>query len=80
MADHGDTDWKSIRVLSPSSTTFTLYNLQPNKEYEFQVYSKNDLGEGVPSPVVRAKTKSEFLFAQLVAFNLIAIRINLRKT
>jgi len=59
MADHGDSDWKSIRVYPEGSTTFTLYNLAPNTFYEFQVYSRNILGEGLPSPIIRAKTKDE---------------------
>ncbi|RWS31959.1 protein turtle-like protein [Leptotrombidium deliense] len=57
MADQGESDWKTIRVYPEGSTTFTLYNLQQDTEYEFQVYSRNILGEGLPSPIVRAKTK-----------------------
>ncbi|KAI1287486.1 Protein turtle [Halotydeus destructor] len=56
MAEQGDSDWKTIR--SPDGfTTFTLYNLQQDTEYEFQVYSRNILGDGLPSPIVRASTK-----------------------
>ncbi|XP_015783497.1 protein turtle isoform X3 [Tetranychus urticae] len=57
MVDTGDTNWKTIRVYPEGSTTFTLYYLQPDTEYEFQVYSRNILGEGLPSLVVKAKTK-----------------------
>lgn len=60
MADQGDSDWKTIRVYPEGSTTFTLYNLQQDTEYEFQVYSRNILGDGLPSPVVRSQTKREF--------------------
>lgn len=53
-----DADWKTIKVYPEGSTTFTLYNLQQDTEYEFQVYSRNILGDGLPSPVIRARTKA----------------------
>lgn len=56
--DQSESDWKTIR--SPEGfTTFTLYNLQQDTEYEFQVYSRNILGDGLPSPIIKAKTKRE---------------------
>lgn len=61
MTIAGDSDWKSIRVYPEGSTTFTLYNLVANTFYEFQVYSRNILGEGLPSQVIRAKTKGNFI-------------------
>lgn len=63
MADSGDSDWKSIRVYPEGSTTFTLYNLVSNTYYEFQVYSRNILGEGLPSPIIRAKTKGKIVLS-----------------
>ncbi|XP_053203536.1 protein turtle-like isoform X3 [Panonychus citri] len=57
MVDTGDSNWKTIRVYPEGSTTFTLYYLQPDTEYEFQVYSRNLLGEGLPSSIVKARTK-----------------------
>ena len=53
-----DADWKTIKVYPEGSTTFTLYNLQQDTEYEFQVYSRNILGDGLPSPIIRARTKA----------------------
>ena len=54
-----DSDWKTIRVYPKGSTTFTLYNLRPDSVYEFQVFSRNSLGEGQPSQIVKARTKGE---------------------
>ena len=59
MVDTGDSNWKTIRVYPEGSTTFTLYYLQPDTEYEFQVYSRNLLGEGLPSSIIKAKTKGK---------------------
>lgn len=56
QADTGDY-WKSIRVYPEGSTAFTLFKLEPNSEYEFQVVSRNAIGEGEPSRLVRARTK-----------------------
>ena len=58
ISDQGDAEWKTIRVPPPETTnTFTLYNLQSDNEYEFQVYATNRLGAGQPSPIIRASTK-----------------------
>lgn len=58
ISDQGDAEWKTIRVSQPETTnTFTLYNLQSDNEYEFQVYATNRLGAGQPSPIIRASTK-----------------------
>lgn len=70
VSDQGDTEWKtirvpSIRVSSPEITNkFSLYNLQADTEYEFQVYASNRLGVGDKSPTIRASTKSiaEYFF------------------
>src|SRR5699024_6320645 len=46
-------------VPPPESTNmFTLYNLQADTEYEFQVYASNRLGAGLPTQPIRASTKS----------------------
>ena len=59
ISDQGETEWKTIRVPPPESTnTFTLYNLQADTEYEFQVYASNRLGAGLPTQPIRASTKS----------------------
>lgn len=58
IAEQGNTEWKTIRVPPPETTnTFTLYNLQSDNEYEFQVYAVNRLGAGSPSPIIKASTK-----------------------
>ncbi|XP_035210600.1 protein turtle-like isoform X3 [Stegodyphus dumicola] len=58
LADQGDSDWRTIRVYPDGATTFTVYNLQADTEYDFQVLSRNKLGDGMFSPIIRAKTKS----------------------
>lgn len=63
LADQGDSDWRTIRVYPDGATTFTVYNLQADTEYDFQVLSRNKLGDGMFSPIIRAKTKCKyFLF------------------
>ncbi|GFQ66732.1 protein turtle, partial [Trichonephila clavata] len=57
LADQGDSDWRTIRVYPDGATTFTVYNLQADTEYDFQVLSRNQLGDGMFSPIIRAKTK-----------------------
>ncbi|XP_074597808.1 protein turtle-like isoform X2 [Brevipalpus obovatus] len=56
--DGSDSTWKTIRVYPEGSTAFTLFKLQPDTEYEFQVYSHNTVGDGEGSPIVRARTKA----------------------
>ncbi|XP_067132158.1 protein turtle-like isoform X17 [Centruroides vittatus] len=56
LADQGESDWRTIRVQPDGATAFTIYNLQSEKEYEFQVLSRNILGDGLFSPIIRAKT------------------------
>ncbi|KAG1679580.1 Protein turtle [Nymphon striatum] len=56
FADQGDNAWKKIMV--PGDTTvFTIHSLLQNTKYDFKVQSKNELGEGMSSRVVRATTK-----------------------
>ncbi|XP_054162906.1 protein turtle homolog B-like isoform X2 [Oppia nitens] len=58
LSDSSDSDWKTIRVPPPESlTAFTLYNLQSDAEYDFQVFASNRLGVGMTSPIVRTRTK-----------------------
>ena len=56
LSDQTDSDWKTITIPS-LGTSFTLYNLQPETEYQFQMFSKNLLGTGLPSPIITATTK-----------------------
>lgn len=58
LADQGDSDWRTIKVIPDATTTITLYNLQPESIYDFQVLSKNVLGDGMFSVIVKAKTKT----------------------
>ncbi|KAG8193648.1 hypothetical protein JTE90_024012 [Oedothorax gibbosus] len=58
LADQGVSEWRTVRVIPEGATTVTLYNLQPDTEYEFQVLSRNILGDGLFSPVVKARTKT----------------------
>ncbi len=67
FSDQGDTDWKTIRVPPPESlTAFTLYNLQSDTDYDFQVFSSNRLGVGLASPIVKARTKSKTSFLSIL--------------
>ena len=56
LSDQTDSDWKTITIPS-LGTSFTLYNLQSETEYQFQMFSKNLLGTGLPSPIITAITK-----------------------
>ncbi|GIY31897.1 protein turtle [Caerostris extrusa] len=47
LADQGISEWRTVRVVPEGATTVTLYNLQPDTEYEFQVLSRNILGDGL---------------------------------
>ncbi|CAG2164487.1 unnamed protein product [Oppiella nova] len=59
FSDEDETGWKTIRVQPPETTsTFTIYNLQTDTEYDFQVFASNSLGRGMGSNIVRARTKS----------------------
>ncbi|KAL8605956.1 hypothetical protein ACOMHN_065697 [Nucella lapillus] len=48
--------WGQLTIPRDQPTTFTVYSLQPNTDYEFMVLSRNDLGNGSFSPVAEAKT------------------------
>lgn len=47
--------WSQLTIPG-QATSFTLYNLQPNTDYEFMVLSRNDLGNGSFSDAVVART------------------------
>ncbi|KAK7105892.1 hypothetical protein V1264_017214 [Littorina saxatilis] len=47
--------WNQLTIPGPS-TSFTMYNLQPDTEYEFMVLSRNELGNGSFSKSVKAST------------------------
>ncbi|XP_064650617.1 uncharacterized protein LOC135502063 [Lineus longissimus] len=57
VVDENPENWKTMRVLPDGTTSFTLYNLIPDTKYEFSVLSRNQLGDGMFSKVVKAKTK-----------------------
>ncbi|UXI20801.1 hypothetical protein NH340_JMT06743 [Sarcoptes scabiei] len=59
LAKDDDSGWKTMRVQPSDSKVFSIYNLQPDTEYEFQVFASNQLGRGRGSEVVRSKTKSK---------------------
>ena len=54
--------WSQIEVKPPGRTTVTIHNLTPESTYEFQVQGKNDLGDGLFSDMITAKTKGEDYF------------------
>ncbi|XP_067143840.1 protein turtle-like isoform X3 [Centruroides vittatus] len=57
LKERDENDWRTIHVQPKGVTTFTIYNLQSNAEYDFQILSRNILGDGQFSPIVKAKTK-----------------------
>ncbi|XP_022905461.2 protein borderless [Onthophagus taurus] len=50
-------DWKTIKISSKTALEATISNLQPGREYEFMVLSKDDEGEGLFSKTLRVWTK-----------------------
>lgn len=59
LAQSDDSGWKTMRVQPSDSKVFSIYNLQSDMEYEFQVYATNSLGRGPGSDLIKAKTKSK---------------------
>ncbi|BFZ14426.1 hypothetical protein BsWGS_17465 [Bradybaena similaris] len=49
-------DWSTMAVPSQAATYFNLYGLQPDTEYEFKLLSRNEIGNGSFSDVVRQRT------------------------
>ncbi|GAV09247.1 hypothetical protein RvY_18819 [Ramazzottius varieornatus] len=48
--------WRTLRVRPDDATSFTVYNLSPDTLYEFQVLSRNQLGDGMFSEAITART------------------------
>ncbi|KAI2798215.1 Protein turtle B [Blomia tropicalis] len=59
FADDDESGWKTMRVQPPDSKAFSIYNLQSDSEYEFQVFATNQLGRGPGSEPIRARTKNK---------------------
>nr|XP_027205598.1 protein turtle-like [Dermatophagoides pteronyssinus] len=59
LSQDDDSGWKTMRVQPSDSKVFSLYNLQPDQEYEFQVFATNSLGRGPGSDVIKARTKKK---------------------
>ena len=49
------------------ASSFTVYGLQPDTDYEFQVQSRNSLGNGSFSQMVMAKTLGKVDGAVVIA-------------
>ncbi|XP_076310324.1 protein turtle-like isoform X3 [Tachypleus tridentatus] len=58
VANQGANSWRTMSV-PDGATTFTLYRLDPDTEYEFRVQSRNAFGKGMYSEVIKAKTSTE---------------------
>ncbi|XP_014662143.1 PREDICTED: protein turtle-like [Priapulus caudatus] len=58
MVANPDKDWKTIPVRPGNATSFTVYSLQADTEYEFTIRANNELGPGLFSPITIQKTKS----------------------
>jgi len=59
--DDGRDNWKTIHVTSDGekATSMSVHNLQSNTVYKFMVLSRNRLGDGLFSAVVKATTKGQ---------------------
>ncbi|XP_054162943.1 protein turtle-like [Oppia nitens] len=57
FSDEDETGWMTLRPPEATSA-FTIYNLKPDTEYDFQVFASNSLGRGMGSNIIRARTKS----------------------
>lgn len=56
-------EWTTIPVTPSGSTSMPISNLTPGTAYEFQVFGKNALGEGVHSNIFTIKTLGKFILA-----------------
>lgn len=54
-----EVDWRTIRVHPDNVTSITIHNLEPQTAYEFQVLSRNEVGDGFFSERVVANTTSK---------------------
>ena len=52
-----DVNWHSANVQPSDATSFTVQNLSQDTVYEFYVRSKNIIGDGPRSQIIRASTK-----------------------
>lgn len=57
----GVSDWQTINVSPPGSTSYTITGLSPGKVYEFQVVGKNALGDGMMSTLVTIRTLGMYM-------------------
>ncbi|XP_055351996.1 protein turtle-like isoform X2 [Paramacrobiotus metropolitanus] len=48
--------WRTLRVRPDDATSFSVYNLSPGTMYEFQVLSRNQLGDGLFSDPIVVRT------------------------
>ncbi|XP_028968038.1 protein turtle [Galendromus occidentalis] len=55
-AEDKELEWRTIRVHPTNVTSITIHNLQPETTYEFQVQSRNEVGDGFFSERVLANT------------------------
>ncbi|XP_043474401.1 protein turtle-like isoform X2 [Leptopilina heterotoma] len=59
-------EWTTIPVTPSGSTSMTIGNLTPGSAYEFQVFGKNALGDGVHSNIFTIKTEEIIDYNSLV--------------
>ncbi|XP_037870522.1 protein turtle isoform X2 [Bombyx mori] len=52
----GFSEWTKVPVTPPGATSVTINRLQPGTTYEFQVNSKNTIGEGMMSKAITIRT------------------------
>ena len=52
-------NWIELPVNPPDSRRITIHNLSARTKYEFQVISKNELGDGMYSEIIEAQTKGK---------------------
>ncbi|GJQ65536.1 hypothetical protein Trydic_g7637 [Trypoxylus dichotomus] len=50
-------EWKTMKISSKKSLEATISNLNPGREYEFMILSKDDQGDGLFSKSIRVWTK-----------------------
>lgn len=60
-SNSGSEQWHTLRVVPDEATQITVYKMYPDTNYEFTVLSRNRLGDGLFSKVVKAKTKGGLL-------------------
>ena len=68
-----------MRVQAETSSGFTIYNLQSDTEYDFQVFATNSKGQGPGSDIIRARTKSKPFVVQSCHYLCVNHRANQRR-